>query len=250
MNFGLQLYTVRDHLERDFKGTIQQVASMGYHGIEFAGYGGLAASELKQLCEQYQITPISSHVGLHLLEKSENELDYAKELGLSYVVCPWLPMERRQSIADYIQLAKTLNHIGEQCAKRDLIFAYHNHSFEFDLQDDMGRYALDVLFENTDPSLVKVELDMFWIEYSGLSIDSYIDRYNGRLPLLHLKDLAHGDERKDTSLGEGKLDIRGIIQHASEAFTSWFFVEQDHPQGDSMEVAKKGIDYLLSTTNA
>ncbi len=250
MNFGLQLYTVRDHLERDFKGTLQHVARMGYHGVEFAGYGGFTASELKKLCEEYQITPISSHVGLQLLEESEKELDYAQELGLSYVVCPWLPAERRQSIADYIQLANALNRIGEQCAKRGLIFGYHNHSFEFDLQDSTGRYALDVLFANTDPNLVKVELDMYWVEYSGLSIDSYIDRYNGRLPLLHLKDIAHGDERKDTSLGEGKLDIPSIIQHASEASTTWSFVEQDHPQGDSIEVAKKGIDYLLSITLA
>ncbi len=250
MNFGLQLYTVRDHLERDFKGTLQQVASMGFDGVEFAGYGGLAAGKLKQLCEDYQITPISSHVGLHLLEESEKELDYAQELGLAYVVCPWLPTERRQSISDYIRLADKLNDIGERCAKRGLIFGYHNHSFEFDMQDDSGRYALDVLFANTDPHLVQVELDMFWVEYSGLSIDSYIDRYKGRLPLLHLKDIAYGDERKDTSLGDGRLDIPGILRHASEAFTTWSFVEQDHPQGDSIDVAKKGIDYLLSITKA
>ena len=248
MNVGLQLYTVRDHLERDFKGTLEKVANMGFHGLEFAGYGGLSAAQVKQLCESFQIKPISAHIALTLLEESTKELDYATELGLTYIVCPWLPPEHRQSLDDYIQVADTLNRIGEQCEKRGLVFAYHNHAFEFEVKNDEGQFGLDVLFAHTDPSLVKVELDIYWVQRAGLSIDNYIDRYAGRLPLLHLKDMAESESKEDKPLGEGRLNIPAIIAHAKQAGTEWFFVEQDLPKGDSLQDAAKSMQYLLSLT--
>src|SRR5579885_3333564 len=153
---ALQLYTVRDETERDFAGTLRQVAGIGYGAVEFAGYGGLAAPELKALLDETGLRAASSHVSLDRLEANlDGEIAYCQQIGCSYIVLPWLDPSRRDA-AQMRALAPRLNEFGRRCRDQGLTFAYHNHDFEF-VQDE-GAYLLDRLLESTDPALVGLEL--------------------------------------------------------------------------------------------
>src|SRR5579883_466717 len=151
---ALQLYTVRDELAKDFSGTLRKVAEMGYTNVELAGFGGMAAQDLKATLDEYGLKAIGSHVGLDLLEGAGlgKTIEDHKLIGVPYIVVPWLAQERRGDKAGYLRLAEILNEIGETVKQSGLQLGYHNHNFEFDEKFD-GKAALDILFEETDPDL-------------------------------------------------------------------------------------------------
>lgn len=241
---GLQLYTVRDWTQKDFAGVLQRVADLGYEGVEFAGYGGLDARTLRSLLRELGLMAPSSHVPLADLEgRLDESLEYAQAAGIERLVCPWLPAERRTSLDDYRRLAELLSEIGLKCAEAGLSLCYHNHDFEFEFQDRDGEFALDLLFRETSPDRLQTEIDAYWVEYAGHSAEAYLRRYDGRSPLLHIKDMEHGPGRHDTDLGRGALDIPGLLQTAEKVGTEWCFVERDNPQ-DSLQSATDGLLYL------
>ncbi len=160
---ALQLYSVRDESAKDFVGTLAKVAEIGYEGVEFAGYGGLSSGELKGHMERLKLFPVGSHVSLELLEKDlKGVIAYCKEIGNPYVVCPWAPIKDLESVKKFAAL---FNSYGEKLQASGLEFCYHNHDHEFAVVN--GRYALDLLFEETDPSLVEIEFDTCWIYAAG-----------------------------------------------------------------------------------
>jgi sugar phosphate isomerase/epimerase len=240
---GLQLYTLRDLAQEDFVGTLAKVAEIGYEGIEFAGYGGLSAKEIHKVIEDLGLTPVSNHVEFAELE---NNLDFVIEdaavLGLSYIVCPYVPQERRTNAEDYQKLAKLFSEIGAKCAQAGLKFAYHNHAFEFKKFGDL--YALDCLYNWTDAKLVQAELDIYWIEFAGESASKYIERYQDRCELLHVKDMTDDSERYFTEVGSGCLDIPSILSTAQKGNVEWFLVEQDVCRRDPVESVTMSFRYL------
>ncbi len=241
---ALQLYTVRDELARDFAGTMRSVADIGYRAVELAGNGGLSAAELKALLSDIGLQAISTHISLDLLENdAEAAMTYAREVGCTYAVCPYLPAERRGDAAAYRALAQILTRAGAMARDHGLTFAYHNHNFEFEIVD--GRYALDVLLEASDPALVGSEFDVYWAAYAGVDPADYIRKLGRRCPLVHLKDMADNADRSFAEVGEGTLDFDAIVSAAQEAGTQWYIVEQDRSYNRSpLEAARLSLDNL------
>lgn len=240
LSVGLQLYTVRDETEKDFQNTVRRVAQIGYKSVEFAGYGNLTASQMADLLQETGLQAASTHVGLYALEHDlEKELVYAQAVGCSYLVVPWLDPERRTT--DGIKrLAQFLNEVAEHSMQHGITIGYHNHDFEFQQID--GHYLLDLLLAETDPQLVKLELDIYWAAFAGVDPIAYIRQHAQRIALLHLKDMT--PERTFTELGDGTLDIAGICKVAQEQNIRWGFVENDQPVLPSLQSVTRSYENL------
>ncbi|MGQ9630370.1 MAG: sugar phosphate isomerase/epimerase family protein [bacterium] len=243
---ALQLYTVRDESAKDFVGTLRKVSEMGYAGVEFGGtYGSLKASELKALLEELKLKVAGNHVSFDLLEKDiDSVMDFNIEIGNRYIICPAMPQDRRGSEEGFRKFARAMNSIGKACKKRGLQFCYHNHAFEFQKFGD--KYALDILYESSDPDLVKAEIDTYWVQYGGGDPAKYIRRYAGRCPLVHLKDMADDPDRSFAEVGEGVLDFKSIFAASSAAGVEWYVVEQDKCKRPSLESARLSLKNLKS----
>lgn len=237
---ALQLYTIRDETEKDMLGTLEKVAGMGYTGVEFAGFGGMTAKEMKAALAKLGLTGFASHTGIKLLkERLDEEIEYNLEVGCKYIICPFNSYESRE---DYLRTAEFLNETGEKCRAAGLQFGYHNHDFEFKTYD--GEYGLDILLRETSPKNLIVEIDTGWAFYAGIDPAVYIAKYKGRCPLLHLKDFLTRGERTFTEIGNGIIDTTSIIQAAKAAGTEWLIVEQDVSSLTSLESAKICFDNL------
>jgi sugar phosphate isomerase/epimerase len=235
---ALQLYTVRDETARDFAGTLERVAAIGYPAVEFAGYGGLSAEDLAGLLKTFGLVAASSHVGREALESdAEREIAYCQAIGCQCLVLPWLPAEQRDPSA-LPALAALLNDIGRKCKNAGVSFAYHNHDFEFQTFD--GGYYLDRLLDSTDPDAVDLEFDIYWAAYAGVDPLTYLNRRQDRVHLVHLKDM--GVEREFMEVGDGILDLAGIASAAEEAGAQWLIVEHDNPSLPSLESAQRSLE--------
>ena len=239
---ALQMYTLREQAAEDFVGTVRRVAEIGYAGVEFAGYGGLSAAEMKALLDELGLKPAGSHVSLQMLENElDSVIDYSLEIGNPYVVCSFLPPDRRQDEASLRATAESLNRIGAACKERGLRFCYHNHAFEFQTFD--GKYALDILYETTDPELVRAEVDTYWVQFAGLDPAELIWRHSERVTLVHLKDMDPQD-RSFAEVGEGVLDWEAIFAASEAAGAEWYIVEQDRCKRPPLESVRLSLDNL------
>lgn len=245
MGIGLQLYTLRDATAEDFEGTLRKVSAMGYEGVEFAGYGGIEAEAMRDLLQELNLTAIGSHIGLHLLEERlDEEIAYLKTIGAKYAICPWLPVESRNTEAWRGHMVN-FEKFGKRFRDAGIQFAYHNHDFEFEVEID-GQIVFDALYERIDAELLKVEMDIGWVQYAGKDPLAYIQKYAGRLPLLHLKDYRQNEAVKiDTvELGRGELPLGQIIGAASEADVEWLIVEQDVCANPPLEAVAESMEWL------
>ncbi len=227
MGIALQLYTVRDLAAKDFAATVKQVAAIGYKNVELAGFGNLkSAKEARKALDDNGVKIVSNHASLAPLETELNKtLDENEMLDNKTVVLSWMPEDRRQDAAGWKSVAGVLNKIGGDCQKRGFEFAYHNHSFEF--QKFEGKPGLDILFENTDPERVKSELDVYWVQHGEHDPVTYINKLANRLPLLHLKDMIEGHDKRFGPVGAGILNFKAILAAAEKANVRWGIVEQD-----------------------
>lgn len=232
-NVGLQLYTLRKEMEQDFEGTLAQVADLGYKEMEFAGYFGKSASEVRRILDQNGMISPASHVQLQALRDDlEGNIETAVTLGQKYIVVPILP-ENQRSIADFQRNAEAMNRAGETCKTAGIKMAYHNHSFEFEMTD--ARLPYDVLLEETEPELVDMELDLFWIHNAGVDPIAYFNRHPGRFSMVHVKDMDDAGGMVD--VGSGNINFAEIFSHADTAGIKHFFVEHDRPENGLASVA-------------
>ena len=156
-------------------------------------------------------------------------IEELKGLGCEHAIVPWLKPERRAA-AQFPALADALNRAGEACAAAGLRFGYHNHEFEFEPAGDLGEGTLyDFLAARTDPALVSLQIDLYWLGVTGRDPVEFIDRFAGRAPLLHMKDLAAGGSNDDAVIGEGTMPWPAIVEASRRAGTEWYIVEQDNP---------------------
>jgi sugar phosphate isomerase/epimerase len=240
---GLQLYSVRDQLKEDFQGTVRAVAQMGYAGVELAGYGGLNAKELRALLDGLGLQVAGDHVGFDRLEhQMDDVIVFSKELGTTYVVCPAVPAARRQDAAGWKQLAGTLNEIGKKCVDQGLQFCYHNHNFEFASVDGSNGFTL--LYANSDPRYVKMELDMYWAQKGGDNPAAILQRYPGRCPIVHLKDMTGDAEQTFAEVGEGVLNFQQVFAAAATGGVAWYVVEQDRCRRPPLESVQLSLQHL------
>lgn len=247
---GLQLYTVRGLMEKDLPGTLAQVAQAGYREVEFAGYFGHSALEIRDLLAQNGLTSPASHIPLEAMRKEwRKSLDDAKQAGHQWVVIPWLPAEDRGGADAWKRLAAELNAAARPARDAGLRFAYHNHDFELEKippaagEKDTGQRPLDILIAETDPSLVEFELDVYWVVKAGADPFSYITRLGKRMPLLHLKDSAGPPSHAITDVGGGSIDFRRILAEAEKVGVRHFFAERDDAP-DPLASIRASYDYL------
>ena len=240
---GLQLYTVRRELEKDFAGTLEQVAAVGFREVEFAGYFKHTPREVKTILSRYQLSSPSAHISTAALRGNlQEEIEAAQTIGHQYLVCGYLPAEERRSLDDYQKLVELLNRAGERLQKVGIQFGYHNHDFEFTAI--AGRLPYDLILAGTDPRLVKMELDLYWITKAGQDPLKYFSAYPGRFPLIHVKDMDATPRHFFTEVGQGTIDFKKIFAAARKAGVQHYFVEQDETPASPFSSIKLSIDYL------
>jgi sugar phosphate isomerase/epimerase len=239
---GVQLYTVRDLMKDDFDGTIAKVAQIGYKEVEFAGYFGRTGKQVRAVLDKNGLSAPSTHVQYDELdEKFPSVIETSKEIGLQYVICPWIPEDLRKSPDIWKQASEKFNKCGEQCKSAGLQFGYHNHWFEF--LPVNGKLPYDQLLKDCDANLVKMEMDLCWITAAGGDPIKYFNEYPGRFPLVHVKDIKKlpkvseaggqnfGDSLKElTSVGSGIIDFKKIFAYSDKAGIKHYIVEHDKPE--------------------
>lgn len=264
---GVQLYTVREKLGADADETLKAIAAIGYTEVEILRGD---SARIAPLAKTHGLHPVSMHIEPPLVTGNwepwaeavkpddrstlERTLEQAKSYGVQYAVVSYLmPTERGGGQAFFEKLADQLNEAGEAGKKAGVTIGYHNHGFEFEPLPD-GRSPLDVLVSRTEPSLVRLELDVFWVGITGASPVDTLTKYKGRVALVHLKDKAKEaarttDERKVPptafkEVGSGSLDFPAILKAAEAAGVEHYFVEQDHTPGDPLASLRKSYEFL------
>lgn len=240
---GIQLYTFRKELLQDAPGTLKQIAAIGYKEIESArsekgNYYGLSPKEIKSTCQELGMNLISGHV--HYDKDWQKSLDEAAESGQQYIISAVLPVNG-QTADNYKHSAEVFNKAGEDCKKMNLTFGYHNHASEFEKVN--GQTLYDILLDNTDPNLVKMEMDLGWIIAAGGDPQYYFDKYPGRFPLWHLKDVDKA-KNQSTEFGKGVVDIAKMFSYAKQSGMKHFFVEQEDYTVNALESSKYDFEYL------
>lgn len=260
---GLQLYTLREQLEQDLEGTLRKVADIGYKNLESAAgakghYYGLKPREFASLVEGMGMKLRSSHVMLGtqtefpmtiptLTNGLQQLVDMAAGSGQGYLVCAYLFESERQRLDQYKRAFEVFNRAGEACQKAGLTFAYHNHDFEFETLE--GERPYDLMLAQTDPNLVKMELDLYWATKSGNEPVALFEQHPGRFPLWHVKDMDRTEKQFFTEVGNGTIDFKRIFAKADVAGMEYYFVEQDVTPGnpiDSITTSYNNLTNILS----
>jgi sugar phosphate isomerase/epimerase len=227
----------------DAVGTLKKLAKIGYKELESArsakgNYYGLTPKEFKKVCTDLGMKLVSGHV--HIDDKWKRYIDDALETGQQYLVCSSLPTSG-QTIENYQKTADIFTKAGEDCAKANIQFAYHNHDYEFEKVGDKVLY--DVLLDRSDAKLVKMELDLGWVVVTGNDPLVYFSKYPNRFPLWHLKDMDMV-KKQSTEFGKGVLNIKSMMKNAGKSGMKHFFVEQEEYTNSAFESVEHDFTYL------
>jgi sugar phosphate isomerase/epimerase len=235
-NFAVQLWSVRDATEKDFAGTLKNLAEMGYTGVEFAGYGGLSAQDMKSILTANNLESIGAHIGLDRLTQAlDEELAYHKILGTQYFICPHSDIKTKD---DTLKLAQTLKPVMEKINGAGFKFAYHNHAHEFIKDGDS--YLLDILFDALPGAAM--ELDLYWVAYAGVDPFVYMEKNRERLKLIHVKQIDK--DKRNVDIAQGLIDYREVIVKAKALGVEHFILEQEEYAVSSMVSIKNNIDHI------
>jgi sugar phosphate isomerase/epimerase len=267
---GLQLYTVRDTMESDLEGTIAKVASIGYKEVELAGFEQVAdgtvsyykhtPQELKAVLDKHGLVSPSTHVQLSSMsaEKFPKVIESSKALGHSYIICPFVDEADRKKPDIWKTIAATLNRAGAESKKAGIQLGYHNHWFEY-LPTADGKLPYDLLLAECDANLVKFEMDLCWITTAGKDPIAYFNKYPGRFPCVHVKDIKtmpkvgangnadFGDTADLAPVGSGIINWKNLFGHAEKAGIKHYFVEHDKPK-DAFDSIASSYAYLSKLT--
>ena len=243
---GIQLWSVRDAMAKDAKGTLAQLSKQGYKYVEGFGFGngkwfGLTPSEMKKTLSGLGMSMRSNHLMITtkdfanktLSDDFKKGVDAAVEVGQQYVICPYMTDEDRNKESVKV-LCETFNKAGELCKSKGLQFGYHNHAFEFQTRmndETMYRYILD----NTDPKLVVMEMDLCWAVRGKYNPVDWFKLYPGRFHAVHMKDLASQEKDGSCIIGEGVVNFKEIIANQKLGGIKLFIVELEDYKKTSVE---------------
>lgn len=240
---GVQIYSVRNELQKDMEGTLQKLYGIGFRSIE--GYGlmkngtilGQSLSDFKAMLDRTGLTMPSCHCEYFTQEEAGQMLAHSKALNLQYLVIPYLNDDQR---TDYPAVAKNLNEIGDVFSSEGLRLGYHNHAFEFEPLED-GRIPMELLIEETEAGKVWFEADLYWIRKAGRDPLSWLNSYPDRFKLFHIKD---ADEQLDqTTVGEGIIDFEAILKAFDSGSIDHAFIE-DERTVSPLENLRKAYDHI------
>ncbi len=260
---AVQAYSVRGDVKENMRAALEAIKEMGYDGVEFAGLYGNSPEDVKKMCEEIGLVPLSAHVPyLNMVENNDLLKDYAT-IGCKFVVVPYLSGDYRPGTDKFGEVIENIKVLGAKANELGMTLLYHNHDFEFVKLD--GKYALDVLYEKVSADLLQTELDTCWVNVGGENPAEYIRKYAGRSPVVHLKDF-YGEKSEDMyeligiastapkrpgnfelrPVGSGIQDFPAILKACEESDVSWVVVEQDNPSMGltPMECIKKSREYL------
>ena len=267
---GNQLYSVRNEMNKDMEGTIKAIAEMGYDCVEFAGYFGRTAEEVKAMCDKYGLEIPSVHqIHPPVLERPEEEIKFLKTLGVKYFAIPYVGGDEWES--KYDTLLSEFKEVSALLKEAGIKLLYHNHDFELLIKHGDG-CVLDSIYSDLGTDVIAPELDMCWVHYSGNDPIAYVKKYGDVEEVLHLKDFectklaggpvyklidaegkAQGGDDKEASgfefrpVGYGRQEVPAILKAAEDTAIKYVIVEQDeHPSGDALKDAKDSIEYLKS----
>lgn len=244
---AVQLYTLRS-LTGGFADLLRTVVAAGYRAVETVGTHGLEAAAMRDALDAHGVEVVSSHVSLADLERDlDGALRFADEVGNHALVMPWLPEERRpDDVAGWRALGRRLDEIGARCADRGVRLLYHNHDFEMEPVD--GAAGVVWLLDEADEAHLGFEPDLAWVVRGGEDPDALLERFRGRCPRVHVKDLAAPGtgEREGgwAAVGDGVLDWDHLTRLAKAAGAEWYIVEHDQPL-DPVESIRRSREHLI-----
>lgn len=260
-----QVYSARQEAERDLPAVLRALKEMGYDGVEFAGFYGHSAEEVRGMLAETGLKAVSSHVALNLIEADGmGVIAYHKAIGCPYIAIPYAPAERRAGTAGFASVLRTMWEFGQLCRQSGIQLLYHNHDFEFEPLS--GMYALDFIYEAVSADVLKTELDLCWVKYAGEDPAAFLRKYAGRAPVVHLKDyvgrregsaapyglLGESEAKQNSDIpfafrpfGYGCQDAAALVQAALDAGAQWLIIEQDaSPDRPPLEDARMSLETL------
>lgn len=246
---GLQLYSVRELLPKDFDGTLHHLHDFGYRVVEAAGYFDKSAPDWKHAMENAGLRCISTHHPLAQLKTRLDELiEYGHAIGLEYMICSWAGMHRDPSrkgdlnLDDWRWIADQYNQIGARVKAAGMQFGVHNHTPEFGSQN--GVLFFDELLQRTDPKYVSFEMDCGWVVAAGHNPVEFLSKAPERFPLLHVKDMAKGPggDWHSVVMGTGVIDYHPIFKAATGLKN--YFIEQEEFAGNQLSELHQDAEYM------
>ncbi|MGA8670022.1 MAG: TIM barrel protein [Terracidiphilus sp.] len=247
---GLQLYSVRNLLPKDFDGTLHQLSAAGYKDVEAAGYFNKTAAEFRHAMDQAGLRCISAHHTLMQLRSQLDELiEYGHTLGLEYIICSSSGGVHRDPSAkgeltldDWRYVAGEFNRIGEKLKSAGITFGMHNHVPEFAAEN--GTLVYDELLRLTDPKYVVFEMDCGWVTAAGHNPVDYLSKAPERFPLMHVKDMVRDPDGKYHSvvMGAGVINYGPILRAATGL--KHYFIEQEEFVGDPMTELREDAEFM------
>ena len=267
---AVQVYSVRDSAEANLADTLRKIKEMGYDGVEFAGLYGYAPEYIKGLIDALELIPVSAHIPLdEMIADPDKTFAAYQIIGVKFAAVPYVTPERRPGAEKFEETIETIAKLGEIAKKYDITLLYHNHDFEFTKVD--GEYGLDILYKKVPKEFLETELDTCWVNVGGEVPAEYIAKYNGRTPVVHLKDfymtgklpkhlyqligINEGEAEEDTEsnfevrpVGHGMQDMPAILEAAVASGAQYVVVEQDEPSMglSRMDSIKTSREYLKS----
>jgi sugar phosphate isomerase/epimerase len=239
---GLQLYSVRKDCEKDFPKTVEAVAKMGYVGVEFAGYYNRTAEEVRKVLDDNGLKCCGTHAQFDTLigDALQKTVEFNKTIGNKYLICPWIPEEKRKTKQDWLDLAKLFNEISEKVKPHGMQVGYHNHNFEFTPID--GEKPWDIFFGNTNPDVI-MQVDTGNGLGAGQDMIPFLRKYPGRAVTIHIKEFSA--KNPDAMIGEGDIDWKEVFSICeSTGGTQWYIVEDEKETIPALECVKKNLDNL------
>ncbi len=237
MSYGLQLYSVRDCTEKDLKTALYEVASIGYHSVEFAGFFDHTAEEVTAMLNEFRLTVSGAHVGFEALRDDlDATIAFHKAIGNKNIIIPAAPLGNKEEIDTFIDL---VNAVQPKIEEAGLNLLYHNHDFEFKaVEGDLISY--EELLSRTN---ILIELDTFWVYAAGQDPIAWLDRLGDRVRLIHIKDGLQDGEGKP--LGQGTAPVQTVWDYAT-AKGLYQVVESETLTPDGLTEAKQCFEYLMS----
>ena len=250
---GVQLYTVREQAEKDLGATLAHIAMIGFNEVET--YWNVYTHPADKLRKMILDNGLSIHSGHFDYDGLATKFDYAKTLGVNYMICPMLPKDMWTSADGFKKAAAQFNKWGEQAKSMGMQFGFHNHNYEF--QKFGNQTGFDILTTEADPKLVCLEMDCYWITQAGLDPVAMLKKYGSRIQLLHLKDRMSGyptsqmlgpDAEHITEVGAGTINWKAVLETAEQTGVKHYFVERDNgklPPFESLRVSYQNLSEIV-----